>query len=91
MKISVLFVSYAAAKTITTAFDDLSNIAVGLSSMVSGSLFPDVTLHDEILKWEYDAYDATQAAKSEISNKDLHTILGRGNILNMQAMIAVVL
>lgn len=89
MKTCLFFASSIAGKGLKTEFEDLSNISNQLNTLFTErSSVASVELQDEILKWAYDAYDASQASRSEISNKDIRTILAKGNVMNLHAMIS---
>jgi len=92
MKITNLFATIA-GKTLTTELDDVNVLSARLSSMVTGhtDIFGNTDLQDATLRYEYDAYDANQSSKSQLNNKEVSSILAKGNLLNMQTMLAVVL
>lgn len=89
MKTCLFFASTIAGKGLTTEFEDLSNISNNLNALFTErSITSSVEFQDELLKWAYDAYDAVQASRSEMSNKEIRTILAKGNVLNLHAMIS---
>jgi hypothetical protein len=89
MKISVLL-SFVTSKNVSQDIEDLSNIAIQLGSLnTNENSLSDINLQDKILSWQYDAFDASQASKSEFSNRDVHTIVGQGSVLNLEAMISI--
>ena len=84
MKISIFFATVS-SKAITTEFEDMNSIANQLKLLTNSD-----DVQDQILRWEFDAFDATQTSKSEMPNHEVQAILSRGNILNQFAMFSIV-
>lgn len=89
MKISLFFATVS-GKAITTEFEDMNTIAnqLKLLSNTNSRMNTD-EIQDQILRWEFDAFDATQTSKSEMPNHEVQAILSRGKILNQFAMFSI--